>query len=236
MTEEVYCIEPKYGLCNYLRVVFSYLLYCKKYNKNLVVIWNITDECPGFFLDYFQPLEGVEFLKTTNPGLKVNFCGDHWHPEYNPYEMFIFSGLQILPHIKHNLLEKRNKLNKYIAVHIRRTDHSCLAKAMKHYTDDIEFIQFINQHPDYNLYIATDNIDTQVQFYSLYKDRIKAIEFIRPSNSRRQTTIEEAILDMFICIQASHFMGSGWSSFTATIEQCRKSIASDLLFDKPVSY
>lgn len=232
---EVYCIEPRYGLCNYLRVVFSYLLYCKKHNKKLVVIWTVTDECPGFFLDYFEPLEGVTFLK-TNPGLTVDFSGDRWHPEYNPYEMFIYSDLKLLPAIKEKVDSISSRLDKFIAVHIRRTDHTWLAKAENNYTDDNKFIDFVNQYPDYNLYLATDNRDTQDQFYSLYGNRIKVIKFIQPSISLRQTNIEEAILDMFICIQASHFKGSGWSSFSGTIEQSRKSVNSDLSFDKLVRY
>lgn len=232
---DIFCIKPRYGLCNYLRVIFSYLLYCKKHNKKLVVIWNVTDECPGFFLDYFKPLEGVEFLR-TNPGLKVDYTGDGWHGDYNPYEKFIFTGLELLPHMKEALLEKMNTLNKYIAVHIRRTDHSRLATSENNYTDDSEFIQFLNQYPDYNLYIATDNRDTQNQFYSLYKDRIPIIRLINPSNKLRQTTMEEAILDIFICIEASHFKGSGWSSFSGTIEQFRKSRSSGVVFDKIIKY
>jgi hypothetical protein len=83
-----YIVEPTGGLCNYLRVVFSYWLYCKKEGKTLTVIWKETSECPGFFLDYFYPLEGVIFLKKKSEEL-VNFHGDRWHPDYNPYAMFI---------------------------------------------------------------------------------------------------------------------------------------------------
>jgi hypothetical protein len=46
---ELYIIEPEEGLCNYLRCVFSFHNYCKKYNKKLIVIWKITKYCPGFF-------------------------------------------------------------------------------------------------------------------------------------------------------------------------------------------
>ena len=42
-------IIPTGGLCNYLRVVFSYNEYAKSINKKLTVIWNVTKECNGFF-------------------------------------------------------------------------------------------------------------------------------------------------------------------------------------------
>ena len=50
----MYVIHPRGGLCNYLRVVFSYYIKARKLNQELVVIWKITSECNGFFLDYFM--------------------------------------------------------------------------------------------------------------------------------------------------------------------------------------
>ena len=230
-----FIVKPDGGLCNYLRVVFSYWLYCKREKKTLGVVWTVTTECPGFFLDYFEPLDGVVFFK-DDTGLKINFSGNRWHSEYNPYEMFIYSDLKVLPHIKLKLLSITSKLDNYIAIHIRRTDHVWLAKAEHRYTGDDEFIQFVNKYTEYNLYIATDNRETQDKFYSLYKDRIPIIHFITPSQDLRQTTIEEAILDMFICIQASQFKGSGWSSFSRTIEQYRNPINDDMRYNEIIPY
>lgn len=42
-------IIPTDGLCNYLRVVFSYNKYAKSINERLTVIWRITGACNGFF-------------------------------------------------------------------------------------------------------------------------------------------------------------------------------------------
>jgi len=234
MTPDI-IVKPDGGLCNYLRVVFSYWLYCKREKKTLGVIWIVTSECPGFFLDYFEPLDNVVFFKNED-GLQINVCGNRWHPEYSPYEMFIYSDLRVLPFIQVKLISISSQLNKYIAVHIRRTDHIWLAKAEYNYTDDNEFIDFVNQYPGYNLYIATDNRETQDKFYTLYKDRIPIIHLITPSQDLRQTTIEEAILDMFICIQASQFKGSGWSSFSRTIEQYRNPVNDDMRYNEIIPY
>jgi hypothetical protein len=229
-----FIVKPDGGLCNYLRVIFSYLKYCKRENKTLGVIWEITRDCPGFFLDYFEPLDGVVFFKDSR--LRADIYGNRWHQDYDPYEMFIYDGLKLLPKIQEKIKATTSKLENYIAVHIRRTDHVTLAKAEEHYTDDNEFINFVNQYPEFNIYIATDNRETQDQFYALYKDRIKVIDFIRPSLKLRQTTLEEAILDMFICIGASHFKGSGWSSFSATIEQYRQDIDNEMRYTQRISY
>ena len=56
---DIYVIKPSGGLCNYLRVIFSYYQYAQKINKKLVVIWTVTRFCNGFFLDYFEPVENI---------------------------------------------------------------------------------------------------------------------------------------------------------------------------------
>ena len=49
-------VKPIGGLCNKLRVTFSYYLLAKSQNKKLYVIWNIGSDCLGFFLDYFEEI------------------------------------------------------------------------------------------------------------------------------------------------------------------------------------
>jgi len=161
---EPYAVQPSGGLCNYLRVVFSHWLHCKKTGIPLTVIWQVTSECNGFFLDYFEPLEGVTFLK-ENSELPVTYIGNRWHDEYNPYQGFIYEGLKPLSWLQEKIDVKKAALGNYISVHIRRTDHVWLAKAEHHYTSDDEFIEFIRQHPNDNLYIATENRSTQDKFY-----------------------------------------------------------------------
>ena len=51
------------GLNNRLRQVFSYYNYTQKHNLHLTVIWVTNKECNGFFLDYFEPVTGITFLK-----------------------------------------------------------------------------------------------------------------------------------------------------------------------------
>lgn len=64
-------IQPKGGLCNYLRVIFSYYSKCCKENNELVVIWIKTSPCPGYFLDYFTPIDKVTFYESNIHGYNI---------------------------------------------------------------------------------------------------------------------------------------------------------------------
>jgi hypothetical protein len=231
-----FTVKPTGGLCNYLRVVFSYWIHCKASNLNLIVLWTITEECPGFFLDFFEPLEGVSFIKEWNPTLFISYQGNRWHPNYNPYEQFIYKGLQLLPTMNHILEHRRLLLGDYVALHIRRTDHTYLAQIHNSYTDDQEFTEFVKKYPNQTVYLSTDNRQTQEDYMAMFPNKIKYIQWIEPSESLRQTTLEEAILDLFLCIRASQFKGSSYSSFSGTIQQFREPTDSQNQFQSSLPY
>jgi hypothetical protein len=212
-------ISPQGGLSNKLRGLFSYYLYCKKENKQLIVIWEISEECPGFFLDYFEPLKNVIFLKNNNSNLKLDYNECGWHPDFNPYSMNIFSELKLLPIIMNEVKEKLLLLeNNFIAIHVRRTDHINLAMSKNGYTFDEEFFKFIEEHNDINLYVATDNKDTFDLFYNKYNNKVR-IPYTTNIyiDKLRQTSLKDAIIDLYVCAHSKHFKGSGWSSFSSTI-------------------
>lgn len=175
-----------------------------------------------FFLDYFKPIENIIFLKNNNDNLDLNYRGCLLHSDFNPYEKFIYYDLELLDHLKLKLNNIILNLNPYIAIHVRRTDHCGYDNK---YTTDDEFINFINDNNDYKLYIATDNRDTQKKFYNLFNKRIKIINWIKKNNSQfRKTTLEQTILDIYICINSNYFKGSYYSSFSDFIIQMRSHI------------
>jgi hypothetical protein len=212
-------IYPRGGLSNKLRCLFSYYLFCKKNSNQLIVIWDITQECPGFFLDYFEPLENVIFLKNNILNLKPNYIGCAWHPDFNPYCTNIFSELKLLPIIMNEVKEKLLLLeNNFIAIHVRRTDHVKHAMSNNRYTSDEDFFKFIEQHNDFNLYIATDNKDTFDLFYNKYSNKVRVPYTTNIYVDKlRQTSLKDAIIDLYVCAHSKHFEGSGWSSFSSTI-------------------
>ena len=212
---EYMVVVPTGGLCNYLRFVFSYHMYCKNNNKKLIVIWNVTDSCTFFFLDYFEPVENIEFLKNNDLNYNIDAWGCHWHNDYSPFNYYLYDNLKLNSKTQKIINDVISQLGNYISVHIRRTDHIASAKSNNCYTDDEEFINFINQYDKYNLYIATDNRETQDKFLNLYGDKIKNINLIDPKNcSLRKTNGLQTIIDLYVCINSAYFKGSGWSSFT----------------------
>lgn len=79
-------VKPRGGLCNKLRVVFSYYEYALSINSDLNVIWEKSEVCPGYFLDYFEPIPRVHFVKSKR---KIDYVGCQWHPNFSPYQKYI---------------------------------------------------------------------------------------------------------------------------------------------------
>jgi len=218
LKNDYYVLKVRCGLCNRLRAIFTYYMFAKDNNKLLIVIWDPgTPVCPGFFLDYFKPIKGVRFIKNNEQNLKIDYEGTAPHALYKT-KKYRYTDLELLPYLYNKVKKNAYSLGKdYIAVHIRRTDF----KNVDWKESDKTFIAFLNKHAKKNIYIATDNRNTQDYFMNLYPNRIKCMILIEPSNSKRQTTIEAAILDMFTCVYAYKFMGTPGSSFSSTIENIR---------------
>lgn len=139
-----------------------------------------------------------------------------------------YSELILLPHMKERINENIKVLdNNYIAIHVRRTDHAKAYKNKKPLTGDVEFMNFIDNKKECNLYIATDNADTFNKFKSKYSDRIKLQPNTFNKNKLRQTTLKDAIIDLFMCSFAKDFKGSYWSSFSDQIKMIRESSISN---------
>ena len=215
------------GLNNKLRVLLSYLHEYNqgKYpNKKLRIIWTKGNDCPDIFLNLFEPLENIHFVydknsiylpyieKTTTEAVNNNYIQKKYYKMLQPVQ-----NIQNIIDIVQNQLG-----NEYIACHIRRTDMIELYTKYKiKYCEDDEYIDFINSHSkNLKIYIATDNKVTQNKFIKLYPNRIiyKKIEQIK---NLRQTSLQDAVKDMYVCAGAKYFMGS-ISSFTDTIMHLRQ--------------
>jgi hypothetical protein len=214
-------IEARSGLGNKLRVVFSYWEHAKVNNKNLIVIWKESDECPGFFLDFFEPVNGITFLRENSENLKLDYRGNEWHSDFNPYEKFIYSDLNLQSRLQDRVNKTVNELEEFIAIQVRRTDHEKLAKEKNKFTTDEDFCKFIDNNPRGNLFITADNKKSFDFFRERYPDRVK-IDYPKNDPTKlRHTSLEDSIIDMFICTHATAFKRSDWSSFGGTILQLR---------------
>ena len=211
-------IQPTGGLCNYLRVIFSYYEYAKTINSELNVIWLITPACNGNFIDYFEPIPNMNIMFTVPENVDIYYKGYDRHPDFKHN----YNNLKLLPYMKEIIKTRINALeNNYISVHIRRTDHIKLAKENNRYIDDDDFINFIDKF-EKNVYIATDNEKTYNTFKRKYPSLVKLDYHETNSNALRHTSLRDAIIDIYMCAFSSNFMGSGWSSFSQVIDNLRK--------------
>ena len=123
-------IQPVGGLCNRLRFLFSMIRYLIDNNKfkttKLIVIWIAAENCNGWIQDFIKPMKTVIFKKfNPNQNIKVDIRSsgivEGYHNLNYVLRVPINLNNQIRKKIKAIIKDKLN--DKYIAVHIRRTDH-----------------------------------------------------------------------------------------------------------------
>ena len=81
--------------------------------------------------------------------------------------------------------------------------------------------KFIEDDPEKKVFLATDNSETQKMFLSRYGDRICFYKEIKDSDELRKTDVVDAIIDLYICKDATKFKGTTGSSFTGFIQYLR---------------
>ena len=212
------------GLCNKLNVLLSYLYKANKEGKKLKIIWTVYDQCPDKFNNLFKDIDNVIIEYYNDELMKESISDYNTTRKYN--DDFISSNyfrlLRPIPIIQNEINNIKNLLNNtYIACHIRRTDslnHSWYKNYIIH---DDKFIKFINSYPsNLKIYIATDCKDTQQKFINIYGDRM-VYKKIEDNNNLRQTSLQDAVKDIYVCADATYFKRS-FGSFSDTIEELRK--------------
>jgi len=207
-------VYGQYGLNNKLNTLLGYLNVANKENKKLKFIWIEDSECPGKFNDLFEDIPNLEIIYyDIEHDIKT-----HWAPNDQYVTDKYFNLLKPLPKIQDNINYYKKQLNDvYIACHIRRTD-IVGAGWVKKVTTDEDYINFINQYDtSLKIFIATDNKDTQDKFKNIYGDRIICKDIV-PSNNIRQTSLQDAVVDMYVCVGSTYFLGYEGSSFSVSIK------------------
>ena len=226
-------IRPRGGLCNYLRVMFTYLVYARSIGARLVVIWELqpilTGDHHGYFDEYFEPVQDVTILRKID-GRRIMYTGTSCYPGVHAN----YTELKLLPHVQARVDSTLSALgNNFVAAHIRRTDAIANAQQNNSFTTDAEFDSFLREHMDKEMYIATDSYDTFSRYKAMFPENIKH-DYPSVLNQLRQTTLEDAIVDLFVCSCADVFKRSGWSSFSDTIitlsEERRRSRGTTIVF------
>jgi hypothetical protein len=225
--KKITLVLTKSGFTCYLKTLFSYNLYCKENNIKLEVVWKETNHCNGYFLDYFEKINDVEFVSEPSINSKIIYGRiGRGVSEYTLWEKNIFNDLKLLPYLKEKILENLKMMNNYISLHIRKTDFCNLSKELNKQMYDQEFIEFIEkkliENKNYNIYLATDNLITQNTFKNKYPDKIKFFSNLNGNlNQVRQSSLEDAVIDIYMCVYAADFMGTKGSSFSDLINNLR---------------
>jgi len=222
INEPYITVRTELGLCNRLRVLLSYLYKANNEGKKLRFIWGVNRDCPGKFSDLFENIENVEISYTNDNNYDYDTYKEE-NQEYKNEQFKYYKLLKPVQSIQKEIDRVKNLLNnKYVACHIRRTDILNYSWAVEKLVTDDKYIDFINSYPnDYKIYIATDCKDTQKKFIDIYGDRL-VYKKIEDSTSFRQTLLEDAVIDLYVCANANYFMGSYFSSFTDTINELHK--------------
>tara|TARA_B100000886_G_scaffold339904_1_gene306895 strand:- start:3134 stop:4660 length:1527 start_codon:yes stop_codon:yes gene_type:complete len=205
------------GLCNRLQTIFYHLNNLQE-EENLVVIWNWNKNgSDGNFYDYFNQIKNLHFIKSNkNYNFPIDYKGNGSDLNLikNNYEKLKlnYNYLKFLEN------EKIKFKNEYIAIHVRRTDIKSTYKALNVKYDSSYDIydKFINSSSIKNLYIATDNEDTYKYFFNKYKNSHlinNNVNFL-DTKKRRKTSLSDSIIDLYMCIYSTNFLGTKLSSFT----------------------
>jgi hypothetical protein len=209
---ENYINEPyitvfvEWGLNNKLQTLLSYLYKANQEGKKLKVIWIINYECPDTFENLFKPIPNVEFIYMD----KIDY---DYKTGYKYNDDFIqetyYKLLQPIDSIQQEIDNTKKLLNyEYIACHLRRTDGWNHNTYIKDRHTDEEYMDFIDQYPqELKIYIATDCRDTQKKFIDKYGDRL-IYKKIEDNDNLRQTSLQDAVKDMYVCADAKYFMRS----------------------------
>ncbi len=226
------------GLCNRLRLLAEYKYLSDIRNKKIEMFWVKSVQCNALFKDLFQPIPNINFtyLKQSRKSIRPPDTATKlklflYDDKIKQKNHLIFKPVDS---IMETIESTKNRIGEdYIACHIRRTDIITIQKKynVKPPTDE-EFEDFIESYPDHKFYLATDNKQTQDKFIEKFGDRIYYSSI--PSgngstrNPKRTTPIQEAVADLFLCIDSVDFCGTDCSSFSTFIEnykrgkKCRK--------------
>lgn len=231
-------VQSTYGLGNQLRVLLSYRAVAMQQGRLLVLVWhNCSAACPARFRDLFEPIDGVVVidslselemvhpeLSRAHPSMIPSTYFAHPAVDGTPEEISMWKPLRPVASLRDRIEEIRSLCGpEYVAVHIRRTDHHCDEAAR---TRDPAFDHFLEQHTPCDVYLATDNHQTQQDFVHRYGARIKGLApietgSVREMEPQRHTPVAQAVIDIFCCVHARSFKGSFYSSFSDAIQQLR---------------
>lgn len=174
------------------------------YNSHLFFVWDVNVECPGHFLQLFQPLEGVTFIANSSrvhlentakkvfPNVAHRFeiimdeseiprKNRHWAwCERTAYEKF--QPLREIQ-VKVDDYVRKNNIENCSAMHLRQTDMHLVLNARQRASLE-SYDRFLNTRPDdEKVFLMTDNPVGQKHHIDKYGSRVLVYSIIIDPNS-----------------------------------------------------
>jgi hypothetical protein len=194
-----------------LRVLAGYMHVAKTvYNAHLFFTWDVNVECPGHFLQIFQPLEGVSFISNSSrvhlektakkvfPNVAHRFelimdeseiprKNKHWaHCERASYEKFL-PLKEIQDKVDDYVL--KNNIENCSAMHLRQTDMHLVLNPRQRASLE-SYGRFLNTRPDdEKVFLMTDNPVGQKHHIDKYGSRVLVYSRIIDPNANNTATL-----------------------------------------------
>ena len=214
MTEykNYYLVGRTTGMNDRMTQMMSYVHKARLLGLELEVHWPVTPECPGHFLDNFEPIPEVSFVSGYRPYDTGKCTSDY--TDLDTVGRLAVELIFARTHIRDEVDRQKNELgDRYIAVQVRTTDHNNF-NPLSYYFDRLDGTSL-------PIFLATDAAGVQRAFTERYGDRVK-YEPIIPSGAFRQTSLSRAVCDWGVCIDATGFIGCKLSGFAKFIYRFRE--------------
>lgn len=237
----VFQIQLAGGLVNHLQGITMFYQYRGK--KRFQILWEKNPaDCPADFAELFMPLPAgctvvskhvskPHFLYITPPGeakrtqlprRKVLALQDPFHQDWYDETEFFLTLFHPLPHIQAKIDAVKAELgHSYIAVHLRRTDllkaHQSGASWVGSDFDDMKAVGWAKPY-DLPIYVASDNEVSLNTMKEHLGDRVFSHSTYSNPDTLRHTSVEDAVVDLWVCFDALHFRGTNSSSFSVLID------------------
>ena len=228
------------GLSNRIRTMLGFIEVCKHFNKKLIVIWVKDETCNGNYLDYFKPIDGVEFIDSltsvnydnidyVGQSKTLTILDNYKIKDYknNYYHIVPIDSLQTTI----DTFVCNNNIKECVGIHVRRTDYTgnLIGKILNGANSDREFCDYIDKYSrGKGYFLATDNRDSQEYYIKKYGKRTIVYSSIKETNSLRKTSLENAIVDIYLLSYCKSIKGTYNSSFTDFARLLKKSRNYDL--------
>lgn len=231
------------GLCNRFRALCSYLYLSQLLDIPLSMCWYPEEACDCYFEELCEDVcemispQSILPLFSGEDSTNVLYVGVWgWddiykiyfqdYIDYGTYWNSYVSFVQKIPIKQHILQRVETFVENYwhrdiVGLHLRRTD---LLKHLKsrgldaqQYSSDEKFLNAIDQSiidGCEHFFLATDNEPTKALIYHRFPGKIISYCQDFDDSTKRHTSVEDALMDLYLLAKCKKIIGSYHSSFS----------------------